>query len=354
MSPAGGVERVLSRHINFLSSSFNVILLTKDNNRSFYSLEPQVEYESIDVEFNLNMNSRFSRFIKIILKLIKTRNNLIRHLNLIKPDIIYVATPLNLLELYLSNINMNKVIVTEHSSFQSYNFIYKIIVKSLYKKVKVLTVPTTLDSNFYNSIGINNVYLPNPLSFYPNYSSSLDNKIVLNVGRLTNDKRHDLLLKIWALSSANKNNWKLRIIGKGENESKIKELIDKYGLNESVTLNPVTNDIINEFYRSSIFALTSRAEGFGLVLAESMSLGVPCIAFNCPSGPKDIISNNYNGYLIEEGNINDYVAKLNNLINDYDLRIRMGKNSKIDILKFSENKISNQLISIINKNFSNV
>ena len=81
-----------------------------------------------------------------------------------------------------------------------------------------------------------------------------------------------------------------------------------------------------------------------------MSLGVPCIAFNCPSGPKDIISNNYNGYLIEEGNINDYVAKLNNLINDYDLRIRMGKNSKIDILKFSENKISNQLISIINKN----
>jgi glycosyltransferase involved in cell wall biosynthesis len=80
-------------------------------------------------------------------------------------------------------------------------------------KVKVLTVPTTLD-DYYKSI--KQIYLPNPLPFYSESCASLDNKIVLNIGRLTNDKRHDLLINLWAKSKAKELGWKLKIIGTGE------------------------------------------------------------------------------------------------------------------------------------------
>lgn len=352
MEPAGGIERVISKHINYLSNNqHQIILLTKDNNSSFYKLPSTVICKSINIDFKLNMNSRISRIFKICKRFILTKNQLSLQLKIIQPDIIYVATPLNLLELFLTNFDFKKVIVTEHSSYSSYNSIYKLLAKFLYKKVKVLTVPTKLDSLFYSSLNINNIYLPNPLTFYPPYSSSLESKTVLNVGRLTDDKRHQLLIKIWSMSNAQKYNWKLKIVGKGENYEKISNLINDLNLNETVILSPVTSNIINEFESCSIFALTSKAEGFGLVLAESMSLGVPCISFNCPSGPRDIISNNINGFLIENDDINEYVQKLNLLMEDVDLRKKMGKNAKVDILKFSEDKISKELNNIITNSF---
>jgi glycosyltransferase involved in cell wall biosynthesis len=102
----------------------------------------------------------------------------------------------------------------------------------LYKKVKVLTVPTTLDADYYKSMELK--YLPNPLPFYSESCASLDNKIVLNIGRLTNDKRHDLLINLWAKSKAKELGWKLKIIGTGENRFKIEQQIMRLNLEQSV------------------------------------------------------------------------------------------------------------------------
>jgi glycosyltransferase involved in cell wall biosynthesis len=351
MFPAGGIERVISKHIAFLETKHEVILITKDLCPSFYNVSDSVVHESLRVVIKLDMNSRLKRIFQIgcsfwrVIKRLKEK--IFEH----NPDIIYVASPLNLLEVFFVQLSGRKLLVTEHSSFSSYNSIYKFIARALYKRVCLLTVPTKDDFKYYKSIGIANHYLPNPLSFFPEQPSTLENKVVLNVGRFTDDKRHELLIHIWSLSKERNNGWKLKIIGKGENEDKMRGLIAKLGLENSVILMSNTKEIVQEFCSASIFLLTSRAEGFGLVLAEAMSCGVPCVAFDCPSGPKDIIDNNKNGYLIKEGDLQSYVDRLDNLMANHGLRKRLGDNARIDIRQFDENNICEKLVRLVDNHF---
>jgi glycosyltransferase involved in cell wall biosynthesis len=352
MAAAGGIERVIAKHIEFLSKQHQIILVTKDFEKPFYCLPGTVQHSSLRVNFNLNMRSKIQRVIKIATTFMDTRQRLRAKLFEVNPDIIYVASPLGLLEVFSSQFTCKNVLVTEHSAFTSYNWIYKVIIRILYNKVSLLTVPTQADSALYSKLGIANTYLPNPLTFYPRSSSSLENKIVLNVGRLTDDKQHDLLIKIWSLSKGNDLGWKLKIIGQGENYQKLITLIQELKLVGSVEILPNTKKIEDEFKLASIFALTSRNEGFGLVLTEAMACGVPCIAFNCPSGPKDIISNAQSGYLIDEGNNVSFVEHLNMLMEDEVLRHSLGNQAKLDVMQFEGTKIGRSFNILIDTYFS--
>lgn len=353
MAPAGGIERVIAKHINFLiSQKHDIILITKDDGTSFYSIPTSVKRESIRIDMDFNMHNRLKRIFKIATTLIKTVTNLRKTIKKNNPDIIYVVHPLCLLEIYLSRINCKKILVTEHTSLNAYNKIYRIILNILYPKVGLLTVPTTEDSNIYNSLGIKNVYLPNPLPFYPNSQSSLQNKLALNVGRFTSDKRHELLINLWAKSKAKDFGWKLKIIGKGENNEKINSLVKHLHLEDSIIISTVTPHIEKEYLNASLFLLTSKNEGFGLVLAEAMACGVPCLAFNCPSGPKDIITNMVNGFLIEEGEHQMFVNRLDELIENEDLRKKLGTKARMDIKKFDENIVSDKLNELVLSHFS--
>jgi glycosyltransferase involved in cell wall biosynthesis len=352
MAPAGGIERVISRHIAFLvKNNHEVILLTKDKESSFYELPHVVKFDSLEVKMNMDMNSRIKRMFQVMVVFFSSvrilRNKIKEH----RPDIIYTATPFSLFEVYFAQFHCTNSLATEHSSFAAYNKAYQFIAKIFYKKVGLLTVPTTLDADYYKSIGIRNTYLPNPLPFYSESRASLDNKIVLNIGRLTNDKRHDLLINLWAQSKAKELGWKLKIIGTGENRSKIKEQIIRLNLEKSVVLCVPTKEIEQEYLSASVFVLTSIAEGFGLVLAEAMACGVPCVSFNCPSGPRDIIDNNENGFLIEEGKNEDFIDKLDLIISNDVLRKEMGQRAKIAIRKFESQIISKRLNELIDSKF---
>lgn len=352
MAPAGGIERVLSKHINFLSAENEIILITDDKIKSFYPLPENIIHVGLDIDTKLSLeDSKIERILKIVGTFYANIKKLRQQIKVVTPDVVYTAHPLNLLKIVFSFRKLEKIIVTEHASINSYNSVYKKIATVFYKKVKILAVPTKLDSDIYNSLGIPNVYLPNPLSFYPSESAALENKVALNIGRFTDDKQHLLLLELWSKSEAMANGWKLKIIGEGENYDSIISKIKELKLEENVIIQSPTKEIIEEYLNSSLFLLTSRAEGFGLVLAEAMACGVPCISFNCPSGPRDIINDRKDGFLIEVGDLEDYVQKINLLTGDINLRKNLGKNAKMSISQFSASVIKEKLNDLVNSNF---
>lgn len=347
MNPAGGIERVVSKHAVFFARNNIVTLLKKDTLESFYDLPTSVAIKSLKINQELNKKNRLLRIYQTIKQLFTARKELQSYKE--NYSYYYITHIRNLLELYLSGINLQKVIVTEHGSYYGYNIIYKKLKQWLYPKCNSVVVPTTMDYEIYKSQGCNAFYIANPLSFYNNKVSDLKEKVVINVGRLTSDKRHSLLLSIWKKLSLKHPQWKLKIVGKGELKLELEDQIKKNKMEDVVEIIEPIKNIEQFFLHSSIFAFTSKNEGFGMVLAEAMSCGVPCISFDVPSGPRDIIEDGVDGFLIKNKDENDYAEKLNLLISNFEKRIEMGENAKQNIRKFLDSKIEKEWISLLNK-----
>ncbi|WP_264884709.1 glycosyltransferase [Enterobacter asburiae] len=160
------------------------------------------------------------------------------------------------------------------------------------------------------------------------------------MGRLTPDKQHLLLLDIWreCIHQLPKG-WLLHIVGDGELKPDIEKFITNNKLEDNVKLSCAVWDISDLYYNSSIFVLTSRSEGFGMVLLEAISFGLPAISFNCPSGPMDII-NNENGFLIEDGNRDLFKNKLIELINSDELQDSLSSGAYKSAQQWNDEKIT--------------
>lgn len=160
----------------------------------------------------------------------------------------------------------------------------------------------------------------------PNFSiipvgslSSGKKKRVLAVGRLEWQKGFDILIDAWALIAERHADWQLDIIGTGTLERKLRERIASMGL-AHVNILPFTSHISREYANSSLFVLSSRFEGFSLVLLEAMRHGVPCVSFDCPYGPSEVLADGECGLLAHNGDTKDLAAKLCRLMDDEPLR----------------------------------
>ena len=189
---------------------------------------------------------------------------------------------------------------------------------------------------------INNIIvIPNPTCLKPVSSSSLKSKKVISIGRLDPQKGFDMLISAWQIVSKNHKDWCLDIYGDGSLRNELERQIINLGLS-TCKIHSATNDIYNKYLESSIYVMSSVYEGFGLVLTEAMSFGIPCISFDCPFGPSDIISNNKDGILVEPNNINKLAEAICFLIENEDKRIEFGNEAKINVQRFSAENIMPQ------------
>ena len=131
------------------------------------------------------------------------------------------------------------------------------------------------------------------------------------------------------------------IFGEGGLETYLKEIIKDAKLS-NVSIHSYTKNISEEYAASSICALTSRYEGFSLVILEAMRHGVPCITFDCPYGPKDLVDQEKCGYVIENGNINQFAEKLCYLMDHFDIRKQFSKAAVNKAQSYHEDIIMNQ------------
>lgn len=168
--------------------------------------------------------------------------------------------------------------------------------------------------------------IPNPITDVPNVAhSETKEKRVIAAGRLVNQKNFASLIRAWKEVQAKHPDWELDIYGEGSLKTSLEKLIADLQLEGAVCLQGKTQEIFKEMTNSSIFVLSSIYEGFGLVIVEAMSCGLPVVSYACPCGPKDIIEEGKDGFLVEVNDEQTLAARINQLIEDEELRRQMSQ-----------------------------
>ena len=165
--------------------------------------------------------------------------------------------------------------------------------------------------------------IPNPV-YLSSLHSSLESNRILSAGRLVYQKNYSSLIRAFALVSKRFPEWSLDIFGEGNERRELVSLIESLNLSDSVHLAGNQSNLKEQLPDYSLFTLSSRFEGFGLVLIEAMSGGLPVISYACPCGPKDIIRDGVDGFLVPPGDETMLAERICQLIEDENLRRRMG------------------------------
>ncbi|MFI3289319.1 MAG: glycosyltransferase family 4 protein [Rikenellaceae bacterium] len=173
------------------------------------------------------------------------------------------------------------------------------------------------------------VCIPNisPFSDAEEQRAELTNRQAIAVGRLDAQKGFDRLISIWADVNALRPDWILNIYGAGEDEAKLRRQISDLNLEAAVFINPPERGIKERYLESSIFLMTSRYEGLPMTLLEAQSLALPTVAYDFKCGVRDVVEDNVSGYIVREGDRKMFVSRVLSLIDDPNLRLKMGRNA---------------------------
>ena len=365
-----GTERILSDKMNYLANryGYDITFITYEqgNHPMAFSLDKRIRVIDLNTRFfPLYKLNPVRRVIAKSFQKRKLKSKLHDVLSVVNPDFVVLTTYDfdkfgSILTLpYRFVIESHICISDVRQEFRQHNVILKLFGKYLdsihfkiMNKADALVSLTSADkTNWEKHVNIPIFVIPNLVTVYPNdisCYSERSNRIIC-VGRLTRQKGFDYLIKAWALIANKYPGWKIDIFGSGDLEDFLIQMIDNYNLKESITINKPTSNIFEEYDRSSIYVLSSRYEGFGLVLLEAMSFGIPCISFNCPHGPSDMITNGEEGILVPVGDINKLADSIEWMITHKEERERMSQNSREKVKYYLAENIMPQWVELFNK-----
>jgi glycosyltransferase involved in cell wall biosynthesis len=361
----GGMEKVLANKVNYFieEKGYEVHIVTQEQKAMSlcYDLDQRVIMHDIEISALNKKIVRGYTFIKNIFALRKIYNSLF---DKIKPDIIIVCERgYNDFVIPFTNKDIPKIrefhfakeAVEIHASLMNrkgrfrHLLMYKLIFR-MFNKYDYLVLLTNRDKKNGGYKTKTEVIANMNESSVPKESALLENKNVITVGSMHDDrKRFDIQIKLWEDVVKKHPNWLLNIYGDGTGKEILQNSIDQLKLNKNVILHGSSNTMPKHYLDSSIFLFTSSAEGLPMVLIESLSYGVPCVSFDCPTGPSDIITNDVDGYVVENGNVESLKEKLFKLIEDSELRKAMGINAKKNAARYETDNIAKQWTSLFSK-----
>ena len=234
------------------------------------------------------------------------------------------------------------------------NLISRFIFNS---KSNIITVSNGIKSLIESDYGFRNVTTiynyPDKITFKKeNNSFSFDSDFVLFYGRLIDKvKNIKLLISSYKKSILPINNIKLIILGDGEDRNMLKDFVNDLELSDLVLFVPFTKNPFSFVKRAKFTLLTSRNEGFPMVLLESLACGTPVISVDCKTGPNEIIQNRFNGLLVENNNSKALTQAMNTFVLDENLYNKCKKNSNKSIDNFSKEVTKKQWLEILKNNY---
>ncbi len=340
---AGGTERVVSVKANYfadvLGYDVTIIVTEGKNGNSFFPLSDKVKVINLGLNFEELWNIAFVK--KVLLYLKKQRkykklltNELLR----IRPDITITTLrreinfineipdgSIKIGEQHLSRTNYRKIDARFSKLYEISFFRWwkDRVVTSLTKLDRLVVLTSDAASEWPELTNI--TMIPDPLSIKVNNRSLLGSKRVITIGRYSYEKGYDILLKIWSIVEKRCTDWQLDIFAMGDPTPYVK-IMDELSIDKKrCHLNSSVVDVENEYINSSILVQPSRTEGFGMVLVEAMACGLPVISFDCENGPRSIISDGEDGFLIPPFEVDLFADRLVQLIIDGELRKKMGE-----------------------------
>ena len=369
---AGGVERVVSYKAGFFAEQLGydvTIIVTEGRGRDcYFPLSDKVKVINFELGFEELWRASFIK--KVYLYLTKQRQykrRLKAELMRIRPDftISMLRREINFLtsihdgsmkigELHVNRANYRNFEANDSNGLK--RLFAKFWMRSLLKKLKRLDQLVVLtDKSKASWPELSNVsVIPDPIPLQiecgvRSEKGGVRAKRVVTIGRYAYQKGYDLLLQAWAEVEKQYPDWALDIYGQGDQTSYRLMMTDLGIDGHRCHLNGPVENVVKTYQDSTIFVLSSRFEGFGLVLVEAMACGLPVVSFDCPAGPDEIISDGVDGLLVPSGDVQALAEKLMAMMADEDLRQRLGQQARQTAKRYDMAAIANQWKTLFKK-----
>ena len=313
----GGSERVLVNLADYLSQNgFQVTMVTQYEKEEEYPLHPDVKRIISDITKEETSNSRLVNFKRRFFKL----RNIWKSE---KPDVILSFIGKNNMMALLTSRFLGipvAVSVRGEPTMEYYNWWMRFMARNLFRKADGVILQTNQCFAFFpETIRRKAVILKNPVSqsFFRERFEGERDKTITAVGRIDENKNHEMLIRAFAQIAEEYPDYKLIIYGEGELRKSLTNLVSELGMEDQISLPGATKDVAEAIYKTRVFILPSNTEGVPNTLIEAMILGLTVIATDCPcGGPADLIEDGKNGFLTTVGNMGQMKENLQKVLND--------------------------------------
>lgn len=358
----GGADKIIINKANYFADKlgYEVYLITDSQNgiRPFFPVSNKVKM--IDLGINFFQQYQYSPIKRMLVyrKLTKQfKKRMSNLLAVIKPDVLIstFSRDAKFVDLYkqfakatIAEVHTTKKNIRALPELRRKGFPYTLLANYIEhqldnsaKKYDEVIVLNHLEKELWAPVREVRV-INNAVQIYPKEPNLLTAKSAIFVGRAEYEKGPDRLIEVWKLVAEKHPDWKVKMFCTGAMLDSLKAKVKEYEIEKQVLFMPPTKDMEHEYITSSICLMTSRFEGFPVVLQEAMGCGLPCLSFNCPSGPRYIIKDQEDGYLVENGNIEAMAERVCELIENEELRKKLGQKAKENMAYYSEERIMGQ------------
>jgi len=360
----GGADRVIAEKANWLAEHGHEIAIITDTQMGrepVFPLSPKVRLIDLAVDFSQEYGHGFLVRIWMYYKLMRQYRRMVTDVLMKdRPDIVISTlgrdisfiTKIKDGSKKIGEAHTTKHFIRNFHLLEQRNVIFKYLTKFFrwhmdrqVNRLDALVVLTTQDQHDWGD-KIPIYVIPNSFPFYPDKPSLCENKQAIIVGRYNSAKGYNYLIDAWKIVYQKHPDWIINIFGSGEYEDRVRKQIQDHGLQDVVIMNNPIDHIMEEYLKSSIYVMSSVFEGFAMVLLEAMSCGLPCVSFDCPYGPRNVITDGVDGIMVEYLNSQALADNICKLIENEELRKRMGNNGRRNVLRFSREMIMPQWVEL--------